>query len=530
MKTTKYILVTITILTLISCAQITAPTGGEKDVIAPKLNQEKTFPKNYSTNFEGNKITLTFDEYFVLKNPQSNVFFSPILEENPEFLVKGKTLIIDIKNKLKENTTYTINFGDAVSDYTAGNKIPDFKYVFSTGNYIDSMQFNGSIKDAFTQKTEEDILVLLYDSFDDSVVTNTIPTYFAKTDKEGNYSFSYVKEGKYKIFALKDENRNYKYDLPNEKTGFLDNLIELKDTQKIAPVDFNVFEKKYKKQQISSKKYTFPGKLTLIFEKHTKSVEVKNLDGTEFKYDKREISKNGDTLVFWKTDEKLDKTNLIVKTDGFTDTIKIYKYKIPRKDTGLKLTFGSNQIDENKGFIIQTNRPIKRFDSSRFKISIDSTLLKIDSVNSKNKFLELNFQSKENNRIRYEILPNAIIDIFGLTNLDTIVGFINVREKDYYGTFILDFKPKNDSATYLVQLLSESGKTLREKVISRSQKISFTKLKPQKYSVRVILDKNKNGKWDTGDYYKNLQPEPIYYYQTQIEIRSNWEMEEEFIF
>ena len=115
-----------------SCAQISAPNGGPEDVTPPQLDSAGTFPANYSTHFVGDKITLSFDEFFVLKNPTANVFFSPSLEESPEFLTAGKTLTILLKNDLKENTTYTINFGDAISDYTMGNQIPDFKYVFSS--------------------------------------------------------------------------------------------------------------------------------------------------------------------------------------------------------------------------------------------------------------------------------------------------------------------------------------------------------------------------------------------------------------
>ena len=530
MKAITKIFFTLIVLTLVGCAQITAPSGGEKDTTPPEINPDKTFPKNYSTNFEGNKIEITFNEYFVLKNPQKNVVVSPVLTEKPEFSVKAKTLIIDLKNQLKENTTYTINFGDAISDYTVGNKIPDFKYVFSTGNYIDSMRFNGTVKDAFTNKGEEGILVLLYDTFQDSVVTNSAPAYFSKTDKEGKYSFKYIKEGKYKIFALKDENRNYRYDLPNEKTGFQTSFIVLKDTQKVESIDILIFEKNYKKQAILSKKYTFPGNLTLIFIKNTHKVEIKKMDGTDLNYYIQKKSTKGDTISLWKMEEELDKTNLLIKADEFTDTIKIYKFKKPRKDTGLNQISVTNQIDENRPFTITFDRPIELKDSSKVKFFKDSVRLKLDSFKVKFKTLELYFKSKEKDRIRYEILPKSVEDIFGYSLLDTLIGFVNVREKDYYGVFTLDFKPKNDSVNYIIQLLSEDDKILREKLVFGNQKINFSKLQPGKYKVRVIQDLNKNGKWDTGDYYKNLQPENVNYFSNKIEIRSNWEMEEEFVF
>ena len=212
MKFIYYISLLLGVLLLDSCAQISAPTGGEPDTVPPKLDSLGTIPLNYSTNFSGDKIVITFNEYFVLKNPKANVFFSPNIENGPEFIVKGKTLTVLLNNELKENTTYTINFGDAISDYTVGNKIPDFKYVFSTGDFIDSMSTQGKVIDAFTGKPIEGVVVMLYDDFSDSVVSKSKPIYYATTNKEGDYLMNYLKAGTYKLFALKDENRNYFYD------------------------------------------------------------------------------------------------------------------------------------------------------------------------------------------------------------------------------------------------------------------------------------------------------------------------------
>ena len=194
------------------------------------------------------------------------------------------------------------------------------------------------------------------------------------------------------------------------------------------------------------------------------------------------------------------------------------------------MNINARQIDENTPVFINSDRPIMSLDSTKFIVSKDSVLINKKTIKFNSKGVFLSFDSKETERFRYEILPNAVTDIFGYSNLDTIIGFINVREKDFYGTFILDFKPQNDSANYIIQLLDEKENVVRKKEITKSKKIIFDNLFPRKYKIKVILDKNKNGRWDTGDYYKNLQPEPVYYLPTVIEIRSNWELEEEFIF
>ena len=324
------------VLLLHSCAQISAPTGGKPDVLPPTLDSLGTVPLNYSTNFVGDKVVLTFNEYFVLKNPTANVFFSPSVENEPEFIIKGKVLTILLNNTLKENTTYTINFGDAISDYTVGNKIPDFKYVFSTGNFIDSMQTSGKVIDAYSGKPAEDLLVLLYDDFSDSVVSKSKPVYYTKTDKEGNYKITYVKAGTYKLMALKDENRNFLYDLPNEKIGYLDTLLPLTNDSILSASIISVFTPDYEKQRITTKKYEYPGKLTLAFLKSADSIAVLDEQLASVNYVYKELSENRDSLIYWNPNLGNEKSVVTVVMDTTKETVNIYPFKVPKKIMGVK--------------------------------------------------------------------------------------------------------------------------------------------------------------------------------------------------
>ncbi|MEA2105285.1 MAG: Ig-like domain-containing protein [Bacteroidota bacterium] len=219
------------------CAKIVAPTGGPKDVEPPKVLSSD--PPNLSPHFEDNKIEITFDEFIQLKDLNQNLVVSPPLEEKPEVLVKGKSLVIEFPTKLKDSTTYNIYFGDAVQDYNEGNPIENFQYVLSTGEYIDSMSMEGKVLNAFNLLPQEDVLVMLYSDFSDSIPIKNIPEYIAKTDKEGFFQINNIRNDTFKIFALRDANKNYLYDLPNEEIAFSDSAVKFR--MDIKPVADTIF-------------------------------------------------------------------------------------------------------------------------------------------------------------------------------------------------------------------------------------------------------------------------------------------------
>lgn len=509
-----------------SCAQISAPTGGEPDKNHPVLDSLGTLPLNYSTNFDRNQITLTFDEYFVLKNPKSNVFFSPSIENEPEYIVKGKTLTVLLNNELKQNTTYTINFGDAISDYTVGNKIPDFKYVFSTGDFIDSMKTDGTVVDAFTGKPISDVLVMLYEKTNDSIVSKERPTYYALSNKEGKYSLSNLKAGKYKIFALKDENRNFLYDLPNEMVGTTDNLIDLTQDSVQSTQVISLFTKDYIKQAITNKKYDYPGKLTLTFARPVNNWQISFADSIPLNYLKQEMNENRDSVVLWGVEMGANKSTLTVTMDTTKTTINMYPFKEPSKTPALLQQSISRSLDVSQPLKIAFDRPILSVDSERIFVQKDTTNITIDSLSFDMKTLLVYFKKVEDESYRYTILPNAITDIFQTTNKDSLNSPISVKKGSYYGSFTLKLQPSKDSANYIVSLIDEKGKTLRTKNTTGKSTLTFNRLVPGKYRVKAIEDRNRNGKWDTGDYYKKLKPEQVFYFPLDITIRSNWDMAE----
>ncbi len=212
------------ILWISACAKIVAPTGGPKDEEPPKIVSSS--PQNYSTNFSDDQINITFNEFIQLKDLTQNLIVSPPLEEKPDVTVKGKTLNIQFPSELKDSTTYNIYFGNSVQDYNEGNPIENFQYVLSTGDYIDSLSIEGKVLNAFNLLPEEDVHVMLYSDFADSVPMKNIPEYISKTDKEGFFRINNIRNEEFKLFSLRDENRNYLYDLDSEGIAFSDSIVK----------------------------------------------------------------------------------------------------------------------------------------------------------------------------------------------------------------------------------------------------------------------------------------------------------------
>jgi len=208
------------------CAQQGSPSGGPRDEVPPRVVESD--PPNYSTQFEAKKILITFDEYVVLDNVNQELIVSPPMEEKPEVRLRKKTIIVQFEESLKENTTYTFNFGSAIKDLHEGNKLLNFEYVFSTGDVLDSLSVKGTLKYAEDlSKPEEPISIMLYEDLRDSVPLIDIPLYIGKSDDSGVFSVNNLRPDVYKLFALKDGNNNFLFDLPTEEIAFLDTSLIL---------------------------------------------------------------------------------------------------------------------------------------------------------------------------------------------------------------------------------------------------------------------------------------------------------------
>lgn len=233
-------------LLIIGCAQIGAPTGGPKDTSAPVL--VKAMPLNNQTNFSGNKITLTFDEYIDLQDVQSNLLVSPSPKNNPSINSNLKTIIIKLKDSLLPNTTYAINFSNAIKDINEGNVFNNFVYTFSTGAYIDSLKLEGKVMMAETGKIDSSLIVLLYKNASDTDITSRRPDYVAKLKGDGSFTFKNLPSGNFKIYTLKDGDGNRYYNAATEPFAFYNTEVNTLDSNN----KINLFAYSEKKQELNT--------------------------------------------------------------------------------------------------------------------------------------------------------------------------------------------------------------------------------------------------------------------------------------
>lgn len=528
-----------------SCAQVVSPTGGLKDVKPPVA--VKYAPDSASIHFNAKEIWIDFDEFIQLKDV-SQLIISPPLDKKPELKLKGKSLKISLESPLEKNTTYFINFGNAIADVTEGNTNEKLNYIFSTGSFIDSISLTGKVEYAFDHKTEKDMVVMLYSDINDSIPYKKIPNYFAKTRADGTFQINNIKQGAYKIFVLKDANSNYLFDSPEEDIGFSEELIHLKknNTTQLA-----VFKEIPKRQFLKKATAIEYGHLQFIFNKPVEELKISalNFDNKKEWY-QEEYNYTKDTVHYWLLNAAdIDSFKLqVADKNGILDTVEIRAIKQMQeggRGIKFKLIAGSNVVnktlDLNVPVEIKFNHPIKSYNFDKFVISADSAVivpekfnqqlisdrkLVVKRDNSSNKAM-MNWDENKN----YELFipPGAITDIFDLTNDSILISFKTPEIKNY-GTLKLTVKRDSSIALkedIIIQLLDERKKIVREHLLPDNNVISYEYLNPGKYELKLIIDSNKNGKWDTGNYSEKVQPEKTLFFSTLIEIRANWDLEQE---
>jgi hypothetical protein len=551
------------IILLSSCAQVVAPGGGPKDRIPPRAL--KYLPDSAQLQFNSRSIEILFDEYLQLKDLNSQLVISPPLAKTPEISVRKKSLIIALdKNEvLKPNTTYSIYLGNALQDLNEGNSKENFRYIFSTGSYIDSLGISGKVQNAFDHKTEKGWLVMLYSDMGDSVVYKSLPDYFARTKEDGSFQISNIRQANYKLVALKDANGNYKYDEGAEPIAFYKDTIFPALKQTILLEMFQQPEKKIRLKKYVHDQY---GKVVITFNRGSDSLRVTNLSNTgKGVQEYLDFSKNNDTLTYWIKNFIEDTLKLQLNNGNQAlDTLEINMIKkeealkSKRKPFRLSLlnNFSGNQnVDLDVPLKLVFSQPIAQISAKgAVQLKEDSVLLKglafmkdwngtanvqliakVDSTNyaedpeKPGSLVNAPVASaviglKENTNYHLFVPPGIFTDIFGLTN-DTIKIDFKTREQKFYGSLAATIKVADPAAHYQIQLLDEKDKVLREQPLTADGHLQYDYLQPGKYRFKLIIDENNNGKWDPGNYLLHKQPEKVIYNSETIMIRSNWDAE-----
>ncbi len=517
----------------INCANRGNITGGEKDITPPKIT--KTFPKNYSTNFNSKEIRIYFDEYIKIKNLSKQLIISPPMDITPEITPLGSSsdyIKIKIFDTLKPNTTYAFNFGNSIVDNNEENPYTYYKYVFSTGDYIDSLKVKGKVMDALNRTTDPFISVNLYEvdsTYTDSVVYKKNPKYVTNTlDSTTNFTLENLKAGTYKLLALKDNNSNNKFDQKTDKIGFHEEYITV-STDSSAFYELKLFKeeinyKAYKPKLVSGEKIAFG------FEgKDYKNMSIDLLSNVPADYTSSYYKdQETDSLnYFYKPKLEVDslvfKVSYKTKIDTFTVRIKDNK-----KDSLLLKATPNSNIDFIETLKISANIPITKFDKNQISImDKDSTNVvfttKLDTL--QNTIVVL-FDKKEDNKYKVRLLPNTVTDFFDNTN-DTLNFNLSTVKASSLGNVRVNIK--NGVYPLIVQLVDDKNEVKYEKYITKPEPLDFFLVKPNKYYIRAIFDSNKNKIYDTGVYLTSKNPERVSYSEKPIEVRVGWDLIEEFI-
>ncbi|MGZ3882688.1 MAG: Ig-like domain-containing protein [Bacteroidia bacterium] len=519
------------------CAQITPLTGGSRDLVPPKLVEAK--PLNASLNFTGNTIELKFDEFIKVTDLSNQVIITPQTKEMPLIEARGKKVLVTFNETLRPNTTYRIFFGNSIVDMREGNKLTDFEFVFSTGSSIDSLYTEGRIVNAFNAKLEKDVMVALYDSTDaDSVVYKKKPLYFTKSRDGGRYHMSYLPKSAFRAVAFTDKNKNLMYDGGEEMVAFKDSLLR---TGSDTLVNFKLFKEESPRQFVKKSYSPVYGLAYIIYNKDLLNKAVPfyadqkdNVLSAESINDTCKIYYHHvydslKVLVYHREDQKIDTLNITVPPSEVIDK---------QKKSG-KILLDMSVEPSALGKLPFNKQPVLVFNKWMDFTVTDTS--KIRLVSKKDSAVQAMVVLKEpgidriviENRIKpsadYKLVmkKGAFTDRNGIES-DSAALIFNSNSAEDYGRLNLKLTlPSKEN--FIVQLLTAQDKVIAQQYLGASlassveQTLLFNYLLPGEYFVKVIEDKNKNEKWDTGNLIQQKQPESIYFNTQPVKLLADWD-------
>lgn len=590
----------VIILILYACASTGTPDGGPYDETPPKF--VRATPEPNATGNTRKKISIEFDEFIKIENAAEKVIISPPQTEVPEVKASGKKVLVEFFDSLRSNTTYTIDFGDAIVDNNEGNPMGNFSYAFSTGETIDTMEVSGTVLNAQDLEPIKGIQVGLHKNLNDTAFTKLPFDRISRTDSRGHFSIKGVAPGKYRIYALKDGNQNYLFDSKTEIIAYSDSIIipsmepatrqdttwNAIDTLKIDTIKtihytrfmpdnlvLRAFKEENTMQYLAKSEREQLNRFSLYFSAKADTLPtIKGLDFDEKDAFIIEPSIKNDTIRYWIKDSVLcERDTLTLQVDYlYTDTLgnlvpkrdtlammnKLSKEKrlamakeeMEKKEKEMKKKrrkgdtlnvvetkfFKMNvdapsSMDINRNIVLQFEEPVQSIDTAAIHVDV-----KVDTLWNEERFIFMAdtvaprkyyilSDWKPGNEYRLRIDSTAIRSIYGL-HTNKVENTVKIKTLEEYGTLYLNIKGIEGNA--VVQLLNSSDAVVREQKVKKNNTCDFYFLQPNtKYYIRMYIDSNNNGKWDTGLYGKKVQPEEVYYYPKVWEMKANFEFEED---
>ena len=583
-------------LLLVSCAKMGQPDGGWFDETPPKVIGAS--PADGAVNVNQKKINIYFDEFIKLDNPSEKVVVSPPQLEQPEIKGAGRRIQISLVDSLKANTTYTIDFSDAISDNNEGNPMGNYTYSFSTGAAIDTMEVSGHVLESENLEPVKGILVGLYADHADSAFRTKPMLRVSRTDSRGRFVIKGVAPGSYRIYALQDQDGDYKFSQKSEKIAFSHDIIVpsckpdvRQDTTWVDSLHIKSIDQvdyiHFLPDNIVLRAFTEPltdrfflkaerqkaNSFTLFFS-YGDSI-LPQIKGLNFDAENAflvEASEKKDTITYWLKDTALvnqdtllmdityrmtDSTGVLVnKTDSAQEILSKEPYAKRMKNMEKELAAWtkkqekkkkkgepydsvmevkpldvqlsvSSQFDPDQNVIFSFPTPLAKVDTAAIHLYAKHDTLwyraPMEFLPLENRKYELRGEWRPDIEYSLEVDSAAFEDIYGLASKPIKQGF-KVNSLDTYGTLLVNITSLHD-LPLIVQLLDAQDKVVKEtKTVNGVAEFYY--LKPQKYYMRLIVDRNNNGKWDTGNYASDQQAEDVYYYPEAIECKAKWDLTE----
>lgn len=572
-----------------ACANIGNPSGGPRDEDPPIFVSAD--PPIGSVNVNKTKLTLTFNELVNVKDAFSKVVVSPPSRQVPRVTSVGRRVNVTF-DSLAPNTTYTIDFADAIEDNNEANKLTGFAYSFSTGPEIDTLRISGMVLDSRNLEPQQSILVGVHENLNDSAFEKVPLLRIAKTDDRGRFTIRGLKEGTYRVFALNDKDGDYRYANPEEDVAFYEvtvspsaERVETTDTiynELTAEVDtvhtrmrtrylpndilLRTFNSQIRPQYLTKYERLDTTKVFLKLNTHTEvlpDLKVILPEGETIEDAVIERNLTNDSLIYWLPERLVHVDSIRIaasylRTDSTgglsmtTDSLRFFynrpkpkkakksdeKKKISVEDSikaiTLAINFSGNSQDVYMPITVEFPEPLKSLNKSAFHLEymVDSIwkpvrdpyeLTQRDSVSPRNFLIQ--YPWAYDTKYRLQVDTMAGIGIYGKPTRPAIHQFSTKKEDDYC-SLTFEISGMDPGIPAFVELLSSGDAIVRtEKVIGN--KVIFKYLAPGKYYARLIEDFNGNGDYDTGNYALGLQPDLAYYYPKVINIKKNWDKEEQ---
>ncbi len=568
----------------ISCANRgSGPQGGPKDITPPR--PQRSIPDANSLNYKKNRIDIIFDEIVQVQNTFDNIIISPPQKQAPTVKAIGKKISVELQDTLKDETTYTIFFGDAIVDNNEHNVLSGYSFSFATGESIDTLKMSGTLIDAATLNPIAGVMVGIHSDLSDSAFTSKPFDRITKTDKNGNFSITNIRSGKYRIYALDDVGNNYRFDMPNEKIAFSDSIFEPSastnvvadtvyrdsvvklstgkaDTLRLVDTVIRKFDVRYSPDSIVLRAFVQDyynqyvvkslrpdvRHFTIYFNAPNK--ELPRTEGINFDIGKGvvvEPNSRGDTIDYWLKDTalwsidtlklrftymKMDSThNLVEQTDTISLRSQKRRAKSDKNSTQEFLTLISNAKGSINYFdTIEISIPTPAEMDMVKKISLQRRVdtiwqpqkSTITAIDSVGRRYRVAATLQPSQTYRLVVDSAYFRDIYGNVNKNTTFDF-SVKSKDLYASLTLEMGVFTGKE--IIELIDKNERVIR-RTIADKQKVRFDNLDAGTYYARLFVDLNGNGKYDVGNFAEKRQAEPVYYYSKSFELRQMWDNEE----